>query len=318
MNIVALDGYTLNPGDNPWTAVEALGQLTVYDRTDPSDVVARAKNADVILTNKTPISADHIEQLPELKLISVLATGFNIVDVDAARNRGIPVCNVPVYGTDTVAQYVFATLLAFIHRPYQHDQAIRAGKWSETGDFSFWLAPLTELAGLTLGIVGFGRIGRRVGEIANAFGMSVLAATPRHTNPPDYQPFDWAETEQLFAESDVVTLHCPHKSENTRFVDAALIGRMKSSAILVNAARGALINEQDLADALNNETISGACLDVVSTEPITDDNPLLSAKNCLLTPHYAWATVAARKRMMQTTAENIAAFKNNQPINVVN
>ena len=318
MKIVVLDGLTLNPGDNPWTEVESIGKLTVYDRTDSSQIIERAKDADVILTNKTPVTADTIGQLDQLKMISVLATGFNIVDVAAARRHNIPVCNVPVYGTDTVAQHVFAVLLSFIHRPFHHDQAIRDGQWKACNDFSFWLSPLIELSGLTLGIVGFGRIGRRVGEIAHAFGMKVIANSRHHKDTPSYNDFQWVDKAELFSRSDFVTLHCPQTDQNTGFVNAELIAKMKPTAILINSARGALVNEPDLANALNNGDIAGACLDVVSAEPITDDNPLLSAKNCLLTPHYAWATVAARKRLMDQTAYNIIAFAKGKPVNVVN
>lgn len=318
MKIVVLDGLTLNPGDNPWTEVESIGELVIHDRTEPGAVVERAQDADVILTNKTPVTAETISQLKQLKMISVLATGFNIVDVEAARKNNVLVCNVPIYGTDTVAQHVFAVLLSFIHRPFHHDRAIRDGQWKACGDFSFWLSPLTELAGLTIGIVGFGRIGRRVGEIAHAFGMNVLANSRSQNDTPTYDSFQWASKEQLFAESDIVTLHCPQTDETTGFVNLSLISTMKPSAILVNASRGALIVEQDLANALNENKIGGACLDVVSQEPINDDNPLLSAKNCLLTPHYAWATVAARKRLMDQTAQNITAFAKGEPINVVN
>jgi glycerate dehydrogenase len=318
MKIVVLDGYTLNPGDNPWDAVEQLGELTVYSRTPPEKIVERARGADVILTNKTPLSAETIGQLEELKFVAVLATGYNVVDIAAARARGIPVSNVPIYGTETVAQHVFAVLLAMIHQPYAHDQAIRQGEWLQSGDFSFWLRPLVELAGLTMGIVGFGRIGRRVGEIAHAFGMRVLANDIFTQNPPSYTPFEWASIEDLFSASDVVTLHCNQTPENAGFVNAGLLARMKPTAYLINAARGGLINEADLAAALNADRLAGVCLDVVSVEPIRDDNPLLGAKNCLLTPHIAWATVAARRRLMATTAENIAAFQGGQPINVVN
>ena len=318
MRIVVLDGYTLNPGDNPWTAIEQLGSLTVYPRTTPAEVVARARDADVVLTNKTPLSAETLAALPNLKFIAVLATGYNVVDIAAAAQRQIPVSNVPVYGTDTVAQHVFATLLSFIHRPFEHDQAIRAGQWQAAGDFCFWLSPLSELVGKQLGIVGFGRIGRRTAEVGHALGMSVLAHDVAQHHPPAYQPFAWRSIDALFAESDVVSLHCPQTADNVRFVNRQLLGRMKPTAILINAARGGLIEEHDLAEALNAGTIAGACLDVVSLEPIAADNPLLRARNCLLTPHIGWATVEARRRLMQTTAENVSRFLAGQPQNVVN
>jgi glycerate dehydrogenase len=318
MNIVVLDGYTLNPGDNPWTPVQGQGNLVVYDRTPADQIVARAVDAEIVLTNKTPLTAQTISALPRLRFIAVLATGYNVVDIDAAARRQIPVSNVPVYGTDTVAQHVFACLLSVIHRPYQHDAAVRQGRWQQSGDFCFWLSPLTELVGKTMGIVGFGRIGRRTAEVAHALGMRVLAHDVYQGNPPAYQPFAWSSIDGVFAESDVVSLHCPQTPDNARFVNQALLSRMKPTAILINAARGGLVHEQDLADALNAGVLAAACLDVVSVEPIQESNPLLAAKNCLITPHIAWATVEARRRLMQTTGENIAAFIAGRPINVVN
>lgn len=318
MKMVCLDGYTLNPGDNPWTDVEALGELVVYDRTKPEDIVERAKGADIILTNKTPLSADTLAQLPDLKFITVLATGFNIVDTATARERGIPVSNVPIYGTDTVAQYAFALLLDHCHKVAHHSDQVMDGEWARRGDFCFWDSTLIELAGLTMGIVGFGRIGRRVGELAHAFGMNVIAADVMQGNVPDYQPFAWREIDQVFAEADVVSLHCPQTADNVGFVNSDLLRRMKPNAFLINTSRGALINEQDLADALNADVLAGAAVDVVSKEPIEASNPLLQAKNLRITPHMAWGTVAARTRLMGTTAENIAAFIKGEPVNVVN
>lgn len=318
MKIVALDGFTLNPGDNPWDAVSRLGDLTVYERTAATEVLERARGASVLLTNKTPITGDSIAGLPDLKFISVLATGFNVVDIAAARERGIPVSNVPVYGTDAVAQYVFAVLLEMIHQPRAHDAAVRLGEWGRRQDFSFWLRPISELAGKVFGVVGFGRIGRRAAEIAHAFGMHVIAHDVQQDRHPGWERFAWADLDELFARSDVVTLHCPQTASNKEFVNQRLLGLMKPTAYLINAARGTLVNEQDLAVALNSEKLAGACLDVVSFEPILASNPLLGAKNCLLTPHLAWAAVEARRRLMQTTAENIAAFQRGEPVHVVN
>lgn len=318
MKIVALDGYTLNPGDNPWDAVAQLGELTVFERTAASDVVERARGASVLLTNKTPISREAMAALPELKFISVLATGFNIVDIMAAKERGIPVSNVPVYGTDAVAQYVFAVLLEMIHQPLAHDRAVRQGEWARRQDFSFWLGPINELAGKVFGVVGFGRIGRRAAEIAHAFGMHVLAYDVHRDHAPNWERFAWAELDDLFSRADVVTLHCPQTEANKGFVNERVLRLMKPTARLINAARGTLVNEQDLAAALNSDKLAGAVLDVVSVEPILPSNPLLNAKNCLLTPHMAWAAVEARRRLMQTTADNIAAFQRGQPIHVVN
>ena len=318
MKIVCLDGYTLNPGDNPWDAVAALGDLTVYDNTPAEQIVERAAGADIVLTNKMPLSADTLAQLPKLKFIAVLATGYNVVDVAAARQRNIPVSNVPVYGTDAVAQHIFAVLLSHAHHPVEHDQAIREGQWKECGEFCFWNAPIFELAGKVFGVVGFGRIGRRVAELAHAFGMEVWAYDVNQTNPPDYERFAWKSIEELFAGADVVSLHCPQTPENTAMVNAALLSTMKPSAVFLNAARGGLVNEADLAAALNEGKLAFAGLDVLSAEPIAGDNPLRTAKNCLLTPHIAWAALEARTRLMGTVADNIKAFIKGQPINIVN
>lgn len=317
MNITALDGYTLNPGDNPWDAVAKLGSFTCFDRTSAEQIVERAGDADIILTNKAPLSAATINQLPKLKFISVTATGYNIVDVLAARARGIPVSNVPVYATDTVAEYVMAVLLNFYYQPQLHSELVKQGEWSRSADFCFWRTPLAELAGRTIGIVGFGRIGRRVGELAAAFKMRVLANNRSRGELPSY-PVEWREIPELFAESDVVTLHCPLTPQNAGMVNEALLARMKKNAYLINTARGALINERDLAAALQQGRIAGAAVDVVSAEPIAPDNPLLRAPNITITPHIAWAAIEARRRLMTITAKNIAAFLAGNPINVVN
>ncbi len=318
MKIVVLDGYTLNPGDNPWTPLESLGQMVVYDRTPEGQIAERAADAQILLTNKTFLSEETLGKLPDLKFIAVLATGYNIVDVGAAARRQIPVSNVPEYGTDSVAQHVFAVILHFAHHCALHDQLVREGQWQRCGDFCFWQTPLIELMGKQLGIVGFGRIGRRVGELAHAFGMRVMAYDVSPDSPPDYQPFTWGSLESVFSESDIVTLHCPQTDENAGMVDRTLLSKMKPSGLLVNAARGGLICEEDLAEALNNGLLSGAALDVLSSEPPAVDNPLLHAKNCLLTPHIAWATLEARRRMMAITAENVQAFLQGKPQNVVN
>jgi glycerate dehydrogenase len=318
MKMVCLDGYTLNPGDNPWTEVAVLGELVVHERTAPAELMERASGAEILLTNKTPISQEAMAALPDLKFITVLATGFNIVDTVAARGRGIPVSNVPIYGTDTVAQYAFALLLDHCHHVAHHSDRVKAGEWARRGDFCFWDYPLVELAGLTMGLVGFGRIGRRVGELAHAFGMRVIAADVFPGEAPGYEAFAWRSVEEVFREADVVSLHCPQTADNVGFVNRALLAQMKSHAYLINTSRGALVNEADLAEALNQEVIAGAAVDVVSKEPIAADNPLLQAKNIRITPHMAWGTLAARKRLMATTAANIAAFQQGTPINVVN
>lgn len=317
MRMVVLDGYTLNPGDNPWEAVAALGELTVHDRTAPGQVVPRAAGAGIILTNKTPISAETLSALPELKFISILATGYNIVDVAAAADRGVVVSNVPVYATDAVAQFTFALLLELCHRAGDHASAVAGGRWAACEDFCFWLAPQVELAGKRMGIVGFGRIGRRVGQLAHAFGMEVLAADVSRAEPPPYGPFAWADVAELFAAADVVSLHCPQTPRTAGMVNAELLARMKPSAFLINTSRGGLVVEADLAEALNAGRIAAAAVDVVSAEPIAPDNPLLTAKNCIVTPHIAWASLEARRRMMAVTAENVAAFLAGRPINVV-
>jgi glycerate dehydrogenase len=318
MKIVALDGYTLNPGDLSWEGVERLGDLTVYDRTDPAAVIERARGADILLINKTPISAESIQSLPDLKFITMTATGYDAVDVGAAALKGIPVSNVPVYGTDSVAQFVFAMLLHLCHCVGLHDTAVKAGEWAACPDWSFQKTPQVLLTGRKMGIVGFGRIGRRVGELAHAFGMEVFANSRTTGRPPDYQPFSWKSIKDLFAESDIVSLHCPQTKENTKFIDADLVGLMKDTAILINTARGGLVDEPALARALNNGDIAAAALDVVSAEPVRPDNPLLMAKNCILTPHMAWSTLSARRRLMDETVRNIEAFMAGSPVNVVN
>jgi len=313
MKLVVLDGYTLNPGDNPWDALAALGQLTVYDRTPPEQIVPRAHDADIVLTNKTPLTAATLAQLPKLRFISVLATGQNIIDGAAARARGVPISNVPEYGTDSVAQHAFALLLELCHHVGAHDAAVKTGEWTRSPDFCFWKAPPIELAGLTMGIVGYGRIGRRVGALAQAFGMRLIVAT--RTPPRDVESRSIAE---LFADADVVSLHCALTADNARFVDCALLGRMKRSAVLINTARGGLIDEPALAEALNAGTLAGAAVDVVSVEPMRPDNPLLHARNCIITPHIAWSSLAARRRLMAATVRNVQAFLTGRPINVVN
>jgi len=318
IKIVVLDGNRLNPGDNPWDEVAAYGTLEVYDWTEPHQVVERTKDADIILTNKSLVMRDSIARLPQLKYISVLATGYNSVDAQAARERNIPVSNVPVYGTDSVAQFVFALLLELCHHAGRHRTAVAAGEWERSGLWSYHKTRLIELVSKTMAVVGFGRIGRRVGELAHAFGMNVLAVDIREANPPDYKPFAFASLEDAFRRADVVSLNCALTSENEGMVNQELLAVMKPNAFIINAARGSLIREADLANALNNGVIAGAALDVVSTEPIQADNPLLQAKNCIITPHIAWASLEARRRLMKTTAENIGAFLVGKPQHVVN
>lgn len=316
--IVVLDGYTLNPGDNPWLPVEALGDLTVYDRTPADKVLERAKDADIVLTNKTPLSGEIIENLPDLKLIGVLATGYNIVDTAAASRRGIPVVNVPEYSTDTVAQFVFALLLELCHHVGQHSESVLAGDWCRSEDFMFTLSPQVELAGLTLGIVGYGRIGARVAQIADAFGMKVRATTRSPKPAPALADFAWVSLDQLLAKSDVVSLHCPQTEQTKGMVNEAFFKQMKPSAFLINTSRGGLVNETDLVQALQSGQLAGAALDVVDSEPMPEGSVLIGAPNLIITPHIAWSALSARQRLMQTTAENIQAFLTGQPQNVVN
>ncbi|GBD27611.1 Glycerate dehydrogenase [bacterium HR30] len=316
MRIVVLDGYTLNPGDNPWDPIAELGELVVYDRTPVHLIVERARGAEILLTNKTPITSSSLAQLPDLRFIAVLATGYDVVDVHAARARGVVVANVPEYSTSSVAQHTFALLLELCHRVGVHDQVVHGGCWAACPDFSFWLQAPVELQDMKLGIVGFGRIGRRVAQIGSALGMHVLATGPRQPSdlPTSVQ---WVALADLFRQADVVSLHCPLTPANERFVNAALIALMKPGAFLINTARGRLIDEGALADALRSGRLAGAAVDVVSEEPIRKDNPLLTAPNCIITPHMAWASLAARRRLMLATAENIRAFLRGAPVNVV-
>lgn len=318
MKIVILDGYTINPGDNPWTPVEALGECTIHDRTPAELVLERAKEAEVILTSKVKLTGAVLEQLPKLRYVSLLATGYNNVDVAAAAKRGIPVSNVPAYSTESVVQTAFALLLELTTRVGLHDAAVKNGEWSRCPDHSFWKGSLVELDGLTIGIVGYGTIGRAVARVAAAFGMKVIAHAPRIPADPGPTQVKFVSLEELFATSDVVSLNCPQTPENTGFVNASLLARMKPSALFINVARGGLVNEADLADALSRGVIAGAGLDVVAVEPMRADNPLLTAANCIFTPHIAWASLAARKRLMGIVAANIAAFKAGAPLNLVN
>jgi glycerate dehydrogenase len=317
MKIVVLDGYTLNPGDLSWKDLEALGECTVYDRTAPRDVLQRAEEARIILTNKTVLTAGVIESLAKLKYIGVLATGYNIVDVEAARKRRIPVSNVPSYATASVAQMVFAHLLNLALHVGHHAQTVRDGRWTASTDFCYWDMPLLELEGLTMGIVGFGRIGRATAKLARAFGMKVIACdvTELSQMPEGYEA---AELNDVFARADVLSLHCPLTPQTQKLVNAERLALMKPTAFLINTSRGPLIDEQALADALNAGRLAGAGVDVLSTEPPPKDNPLLSAKNCHITPHIAWASQAARKRLLSIAIDNVAAFVAGKPQNVVN
>lgn len=317
MKIVVLDGYTLNPGDLSWDGLQKMGSVVVFDRTPPEWVVERSQGAEILLTNKTPLTRQALEQLARLRYIGVLATGYNIVDVEAARSYGVTVTNIPDYGTHSVAQFTFALLLELCHQVKLHSDAVFAGEWSSNPDFCFWRSPQVELAEKTLGIIGLGRIGRQVARIAVAFGMQVLATSPKSASPPPVAGVRWASFEHLLREADVVSLHCPLKAETQGLINARALGFMKPSAFLINTSRGALVVEQDLAEALNSGRLAGAALDVLSAEPPSPDNPMFQTRNCLLTPHIAWATQAARARMMRIAQENLEAFLQGRPRNVV-
>ena len=314
--IVVFDGYTLNPGDLSWDELYSIGECEIYDRTRPADVVERAKGADILLTNKTPINAGALENLPGLEYIGVMATGYNIVDVEAAAAHNIIVTNVPEYGTRSVAQAVFSILLELTNHTGHHSQAVKEGRWVSSEDFCYWDYSITELDGLVMGIIGYGRIGKTVGEIAKSFGMDVIVYDVNRTGVEN-SGVRFVELEDIFIQSDVVSLHCPLTRETEKMVNKNRLGLMKKSAFFLNASRGPLVEETDLADALNSGVIAGAGLDVLSVEPPKKDNPLLSAKNTIITPHIAWAAFSARKRLMGTVIFNIKEFLKGNPANIV-
>ena len=316
MKIVVLDGYALNPGDLSWTGMEALGELTVYERTSPSEVLERSAGAEVLITNKTVITAEHIAALPQLKYIGVLATGYNVVDIDEARNRGIVVTNIPAYSTASVAQMVFAHVLNITQRVGYYATENANGRWTNSVDFCYWDTDLVELDGKKMGIVGLGNIGRATARIAQAFGMEVLVVTSKEQSALP-EGMKKVTLDELFAQSDVVSLHCPLTPDTKEMVNAARLQTMKPSAILINTGRGPLVNEQDLADALNEGRIAAAGLDVLSVEPSVADNPLLGARNCFITPHIAWATKEARIRLMDIAVNNLKSYQEGIIINNV-
>jgi glycerate dehydrogenase len=313
--IVILDGYTENPGDLSWDGFAELGSLTVYDRTKEEDILSRIGDADIVITNKTPLSREVIEQAPNIRYIGVLATGYNVVDIQAAKEKGIPVCNIPTYGTDAVAQFAFALLLEIAHHVQHHSDAVKQGRWTSSPDFCFWDYPLIELAGKTMGLIGYGRIGQAVARIARAFGMLVIAydsyQDPKHQDV-------YVSLDELLHRSDVISLHCPLFEATKGIINKDSIAKMKDGVIILNNSRGPLIVEQDLADALNSGKVYAAGLDVVSTEPITKDNPLLTAKNCLITPHISWAPKESRQRLMDIAVDNLRSFLAGKSQNVVN
>ncbi len=313
MKIVVLDGYAANPNDIPWDEMAKLGELTVYDRTPVEEIPARMAGAQAVFTNKAPITRATIEACPDLKFIGVLATGFNIVDTAAAREHGIPVCNIPAYSTNSVAQMVFSHILEICLHVGDHSAAIHKGRWTASPDFAYWDYPLIELFGKTLGIIGYGQIGKAVANIAKAFGMNVICASLRGTTGEGYVPLD-----ELFAKSDIISLHCPLSDLSQNLIREETIAKMKDGVILINTSRGPVVNEADLAAALKSGKVYAAGVDVVSAEPIKADNPLLGLDNCFITPHIAWAPKEARLRLMDIAVKNLAAFQAGKPQNVVN
>lgn len=318
MKIVILDGYALNPGDLNWDSFKQLGEVTVYDRTPSDKVVERAHGADIIITNKTPIGGNEINQLPSLKYIGVIATGYNIVDTETAKKKGIVVTNVPGYSTASVVQLTFALILELCLRVQRHSDSVMEGKWARSLDFSFWEYPLMELSGKTIGIIGFGGIGQAVADVATAFGMNVIANSRTQTDQSRRKNFKWASVPELLKNSDVVSIHCPLTADTQGLINSESLNLMKDTAFLINTARGPIIVEQDLADALNKGIIAGAGIDVLSVEPPAKDNPLFNTKSCIITPHIAWATLEARTRLMGIAANNLASFIKDDPINIVN
>lgn len=317
MKAVVLDGYTENPGDLNWAGFEALAETKVYDRTAPDQITARIADAQIVITNKTPITEDTLAQCPNIRYIGILATGYNVVDIAAAKRRGIPVTNIPTYGTEAVGQFAIALLLEICHRIGHHSDAVHSGRWLRSGDFCFWDYPLIELSGKTIGIIGYGRIGRVTGAIAKALGMKVLAYDVYpgvdETETAQYVPLD-----VLVSQADVISLHCPLLPSTERIINPSTLAQMKEGVIIINSSRGQLIDEQALADALNSGKVYAAGLDVVSAEPIAEDNPLLTAKNCIITPHIAWAPKESRQRLMDIAINNLRGFLSGEPQNVVN
>lgn len=314
MQIVILDGYTLNPGDQEWDPITKLGNVTIYDRSATAEIVARAGDAEVLLVNKVVLSAETLAALPHVKYVGVMATGYNNIDIDAANQHGIIVTNVKAYGPASVAQQTFALLLSIANRAETHSQSVFAGEWTASPDFCYWKTPLTELAGKTMGLIGLGDIGSQVASIALAFGMKVIAY---RKHPAPAEGIEMVQLDDIFTRSDVVSLHCPLTTETREIINRDSLARMKPNAIILNTGRGPLVNEADLADALRNGVIAGAGLDVLSSEPPKADNPLLSAPNCVITPHVAWATFEARKRLMQMVADNLEAYQRGEAKNVV-
>ena len=318
MKIVVTDGHAIDPGDMDWQGFRALGELEYYDRTPPELALPRLREAEAALVNKVVITEELLRGCPRLRYIGLLSTGYNVVDIAAAARRGIPVCNVPDYGTEAVAQFTFALLLELCHRVGDHSRGVHGGEWCQKTDFCYWNTPQRELAGLVFGVVGYGRIGKAAARIARAFGMEVLACGPHLAPGPLEEGVRAVTRQELFAAADVVSLHCPLTAENAGMIDAAAIAAMKPGVLLLNTARGPLVNEADLAAALKSGRVAGAALDVAAVEPIPPDDPLLGAPNCILTPHMAWGAKAARQRLMDAAVENLRSFLAGRTINAVN
>ena len=318
MKIVVLDGYTLNPGDLSWKELDKYGEVEVYDRTPLDKIIERAKGAEIIYTNKTPLREDTLKQLPDVKFIGVLATGYDVVDTKAAKELGIPVCNIPTYGTTAVSQMAIALLLEMCHHVWDHSEAVKRGDWTNCKDFCFWNYPLIELAGKTMGIIGFGRIGQATAQIAIALGMKVLAYDSYKIEGIENENQKYVELDELLANADVISLHCPLFESTRGIINKNTIEKMKDGVLIINTSRGPLVVEQDLADALNSGKVAGAALDVLQKEPADMSNPLMTAKNCIVTPHISWATKEARQRLMNTAIDNLAKYLDGNPVNVVN
>lgn len=318
MKIVVLDGYTTNPGDLSWDGLKKLGDVVIYDRTPVELTAERIGDAEIVLTNKAPVTRETMNKCRSIKYIGVLATGYNIVDTDAARARNIIVTNIPTYGTDAVAQFTIALLLEVCHHAGGHSQAVKNGEWASSKDWTFWNYPLIELSCKTMGIIGFGRIGRKTGQIARALGMKVLAVAGHPDSSLESDDCIYTDLKTLLKESDVISLHCPLTPETWGIINKSSISEMKDGVIIINTSRGPLIVEEDLKDALNSGKVAAAACDVVSSEPISADNPLLKAKNIIITPHIAWAPIEARRRLMDLTLENLTRFLDGNPINIVN
>lgn len=317
MKIVNLDAHTTNPGDLSWDNFKKYGEVVIYERTNPQQIIERAKDADVLFVNKCILTADILDQLPKLKYVGLQSTGYNVIDCDAAKKKGIVVSNIPAYSTSAVAQLVFALILQITNKVSIHSDAVHNGEWCDCPDFCFWKAPLTELDGKTIGIIGFGSIGQKVYSIAKAFGMNILVYTP-HPKQNEYKDISFVDFETLCKNSDIITCHCPLTPLTENLINNRAISLMKNNAIIINTSRGPVVNDKDLADALNSNRIQGAGVDVLRVEPPTKDNPLLSAKNCIITPHIAWAALETRERLLGILEDNLKAFINGHPQNVVN